>query len=174
MANEAAIRTQQAEQIRIAEDQKRLREAEEKRRLTKELLERSGALPGMREIENGLRGSVRKHVIIEDLNYGQARLVWGNKFKVDKDGFVDYEKSWGIGRGEKDYSYIIAEVNLKDQSLSINGKVVEKDSWQKNGIMQESLAKSYLNPKRINEREEPPSRGSSDSSSGSTPEGCCQ
>ena len=164
LAKEATDRAQQKERERI-------RELEEARRLTKEVLEKSGALPVMREIDKGLEGKVRKHAIV--LNGQRATLAWGSKFMVTVEGGITYESSW-LTRGKMDYSYISAEVNLLSQSVTIGHKEVKKDQWSTNrAVIQDLLAQAYLHPTRVNLRETPPPRSYSSSSSGSSGTECC-
>lgn len=152
------------------ETQERERKERERRRINKEVFEKSGVLSVIKELDNGLDGNVRKHAIVGSLESGSIKLAWGNKFKVDDSGTIDYEKPW-IGRGVKDYSYIAVSVDSRDESIEINEKIVKKDQWQTNRtVVQDLLAQAYRNPHRINDRETPPSNYSS--SGGSNSE-CC-
>lgn len=158
---EMALKAQQ-------EKENKMREKEERRRIVKKVLEESGALSTMREIEKGLEGNVRKHAIVEDLDARTAWLAWGNKFKVDNVE-ITYEKHWGR-RGEKDFSYIRVEVATYDESIKIGLREIKKDEWQTNRkVVQDMLAEEYLHPQRVNEWEPP--KGYSSSSSSNTE--CC-
>lgn len=149
------------------------RKERERRRINKEVLEKSGTLSIIKELDNGLDGNVRKHAIVGSLESGFIQLAWGNKFKVTNRGTIDYEKPW-IGRGVKDYSYIEVAVDSSDESIKINGKMVKKDQWQTNRtVVQDLLAQAYRNPHRMNDRETPPSKYSSSSSGSSTSECSC-
>lgn len=167
---EAAARSR--EQAELAE-QLRLRNIEARRRIHEELLENSGVLPEMREIEKGLEGRVRKHAILVDLDKGIATLVWGNKFTVSQNE-ITYEKGMlELARGLMDYSCVSVKVNLSAQTISMNiwdgGRYndinVSRTEWEGNRLhVRDLLAQAYLHPQRINQREEPPSSYSSSSS----------
>jgi len=162
---EASIKAQR-------DTQERERKERERRRINKEVFEKSGTLSAIKELDNGLYGNVRKHAIIGSIESGSVELAWGNKFKVTDKGTIDYEKPL-IGKGVKDYSYIEVAVDSSDESIEINGRTVKKDQWQTDKtIIKDLLAQAYRNPHRVNDRETPPSRYSSDSS-GSTNTECC-
>lgn len=164
-AAEASIRAEREK----AEWQKKRKEKHEHTDL---VFRSSGVTEQMGKLEKGLEGNVRKHALIKDLDRGVMRLVWGNKFKITDSGEIDYEKPWR-GVGVMDYSYIQAEVGNED-SIVIQCSSVKKNgwSWDKKAI-QDLLAKAYLNPRRVNDRN-PPSRGYSSSSTTGTTECCHQ
>lgn len=156
---------------------------ETKRKANKEILESSGVLSEMREIEKGLEGNVRKHAILIDLDAGTATLVWGNKFRIVND-YIDYEKGF-LSRGQKDYSYIKISIEISNSlgesstSATIysgdswSGEKISRKQWENNKLLVRDLvARAYLHPTRINKRETPPSKYSS-SSSGSSSSECC-
>ena len=157
------------------ETQERERKERERRKINKEIIEKSGALSIMKEIDRGLEGNVRKHAIVGSLESGYIRLAWGNKFKVIDENIIGYERFLGIKyTGIKDYSYIEVVVNSDDESIKINNKIVKKDQWQTNKTaVQDLLAQAYHSPYRVNDREEPPSKSSGYSSSSSSNTECC-
>lgn len=163
---ESTIRAQRETQEREGEER-------ERRRINKEVFEKSGTLSVIKELDNGLDGNVRKHAIVGSLESGVIQLAWGNKFKVTDNGMdIDYEKPW-IGRGVRDYSFIAVLVDSRDESIKINGEIIKKDQWQTNRTaVQDLLAQAYRNPRRVNDRETPPSNYSS--SGGSSSECCSQ
>lgn len=179
-ADRLKIEQEATVKARLQQEQKRQRALEvqeAKRKANKEVFESSGILSNMREIENGLRGNVRKHAMLVDLDAGTITLAWGNKFKTTSEGGITYEKFWEISyTGIMDYSYIKAEVNLGNGSIEVSGehsKEVKKDQWQANKtVTQDLLAQAYLHPKRVNSKEERPSRYSSSGGSSSNSE-CC-
>lgn len=172
----------QAESVRL-EREAADRQAEENRRrdeerareyrIIKEVLNKSGLLEGMRDIESGLDGLVRKHTIVLRPEDGTVKLVWGNKFNVRDDGEISYEGVWLSRYGQMDYSYIEARINTNTESVQIGYDRVAKDQWQSSpATIIDLLAKAYRNPNRVNARETPPSKYTSGSGSSSTPE-CC-
>ena len=114
----------QAEQFRAQQQEQARRE-----RVVKDVLGKSGLLRGVREIEDGLHGLVRKHAVVIRPEEGSVRLVWGNKFVIESNGIINYERGFLSRYGEKDYSYIEALIDPNTESVRVGYKDVKKDEW---------------------------------------------
>lgn len=171
-AAEASAR-QRAE---LERQQKAKRENEERGRFLREtnrrILHESGVIPALSDIERGrLKGTTANHTLIVNPDRGIATLAWGTRFIVE-DGRIGYEKPFlGFGRGEKDYSYIEVCVDPDRRGIKINDRFLSEQEWRNRELVLDWLAKAYLNPRRVNERE-PNYRSESSSSSSGTTE-CC-
>lgn len=155
------------------EEELRNKEKERRRKIVEETLSRSGLLDGMKQLERGLSGQVRRHALMVNLDEGTATLVWGNKFTLTAYGNIAYERSLLSRYGQKEYSYIQARVDTSTESVNIDGNSVAKDRWQTDrAVVIDLLAKAYRNPGRVNDRETPPVNYSSGSSGSSSTE-CC-
>lgn len=173
-----------------AEAEERLRqEGERKAKATEEestrlrhlltLLHESRLIQHMVDLKRDIGGD-RKDIVFE---YEGITLYWGRyhiKQETElvlsghtlKRGHVSYSSFTRV----KDYSYIAARFDLKDESLEINGREIPREKWRSNqNVIIDALADAYLNPRReqFSEREdrERERARSSSSSSGSTE--CC-
>lgn len=170
---DSIVREREAARRQAEEDRRRAEELETRHRIIREVRDKSGLWEGMKELERGLDGLVRKHAIVLNLERGTLTLVWGNKFKVTDEGEVTYERPLLSTLGQREYSFIQAKIDTEIQSVSIGYDSVKKDQWQANRTaMNDLLARAYRNPERVNDREIPPSKYSSGSSGSSITE-CC-
>lgn len=163
----AEAERRKAEKLRALEkkrEEKERKRAERSRKQTVErVLRESGVLHNLEEIRRGrLRGAVRKHALLVDIDNATATLVWGNKFTVEN-GRIDYEKFYGFGRGEKDYSYIKVEIDPDTQTVRIDGRSttgeISNKRWRTSAGKAEiinALAQAYLEPNRASDREAKP------------------
>jgi hypothetical protein len=147
---------QEVESARQLSEAKWKREREEKHNACMKILEESGALLIIKEIDRGLEDKVRKHVIVEDDN--GVKLVWGKSFDISEHGSICAEKGF-LKQKDVDYSYIGVCAFLYDQSVHIYGdnrtehSEVLSEIWQNknNKIhMENLLAKAFLNPHVVN------------------------
>ena len=190
-----AIR-KQAEAVRVAADVERerqmqretserkareARELEERRGLVNRLLEESGVLRELKDIELNLLRGIEKHGIILDIYTPSVTLVWGSRFEIhdneigfghhfwSPEGLLGFLHREMIEDYSLDYTYIRTNLNLETQAIRINeGKEIPKSQWSTNrALVSEELAQAYLHPKR--HTYEKPS-----SDTGTATECCCQ
>jgi len=161
-------------ETREREDRERQR-AEERRQLvrsvTSRVLQESGVLVELGDIESRLLQGVEKHRIIVDLDNANTKLVWGSRLNISPQGVIS-RRPLMLGLAIDpilDYSHIDVSVNVDSESLGINGRTFLATEWRNRPkIIAEALAEAYLNPRRSVEDNRPVQ-----SSGGSNSECCC-
>jgi hypothetical protein len=168
---------------REAEIQQRQRLDNEKRRKeivrnkNWEIMNVSGLMAGVKDIEQSCLQSVKKHDFVYDADKGEMVLVWGNKYSMEgtKIETVPVKLLFFIDAsyGEIDCSSIQCSVNPDSEAITINSKIIEKNLWMNNhDVIDSSIAAAYMNPVRQHFKEEPPSYDSYSSTSTTNSE-CC-
>jgi len=174
-----------AEEARLSEIEAQKREelarqrVEERRQLirnvTNRVLQESGALVELADIESRLLQGVERHRIIVDLDNANARLVWGNRLDISPQGAISRRPFlFGLLGVDPilDYSYINVSVNVDSLSLDINGQTFSPVEWREKPKIVEALAHAYINPKRVTE-DHTPAKYSGGGDSSYSRECCC-
>lgn len=176
VAAEVARKVREAQEIRerIGREE---REAKQRINTTEGLLLASRVLSELEQIENELQSRGIKTALVVNIDnkqMGSAILVWGNRFRISKDGNIGYEKGFlGGGVGVRDCSAITVDINPYRKDIGIRGANSERFSEQElrnePQKISDQIVECYLNPKRYNDDDQPHY-----SSSSSSTECCCQ
>jgi hypothetical protein len=193
LAAEEEARQKQADAVRAVADAERrrqsqredserqtrqAREAEEYhqwvRTTTSMVLQESGVLAELGDIESRLLQGVAKHRILVDLDHANAKLVWGSRFDISPQGAIS-RRPLMLGLSIDpilDYSYIDVSVDVNSKSLGINGRTFSANEWRERPKIAKALADAYLNPGRV-VKDYTPVKSSGSSSGSSNSECCC-
>lgn len=157
---DAEARARQKREQQTREEQIRQTNRENARRL----IDQSGVLGHLEELKQNIRAE-KKDIVI-DLDRATVTLLWG-RYHITSAGKIDYSSYTRL----KNYSQITVVFNLGDESLSINGRKIDGETWKKDKDPTiDALAEAYLNPDRVNTTESADNAPSYSSSSGGE---CC-
>lgn len=139
------------QRLSLLEGERRRKEIAEERRnfviqKTQKILRDNGILDNLIKIENELlSGKVYGHEIFYKPEDCGVFLIWGSGFKYEN-GKV---RTVGDKNGDYNFSMIEARVNPDEETLTICGAEqfkFSKDEYKNNKVVEESLAKAFVNP----------------------------
>lgn len=134
------------------------------RKRARRLIDQSGVIGYLEELKQNIRAE-KKDIVI-DLDKATVTLLWG-RYHINSAGKVDYSSYTRL----KNYSQITVVFNLDDESLSINRRKIDGETWKKDkDPIIDALAGEYLNPDRVNTTESADNAPTYSSSSGGE---CC-
>ncbi len=172
-AREALVRQQElerqnrqqieAQQCHLEYEQAHIEREKFNRARAEQIFRESGALDGLKRIENELlAGHVRKHNIVFDPSGLEITLVWGNRYSIsDNYPCIGYESIGLLFTHQvRDYSSIRIQADIDKNALTIFGAEgirLSHDAWQYQDKVNEVLAQAYINPGRLNDEYHEPS-----------------
>lgn len=140
-------------------------EMQRRRLIAEPIFRQSGVLEQMREIESRYLMGFRRHVVIVNWFMPEATLAWGDTFRINEYGNLDYEKRRSVLEifsrnvlGVKSYRYcgVQIDVNTKDLLFS-HGDRLKGEEWQRDlSLVSDLLATSYINAIKVYENDYSP------------------
>jgi len=145
---------------------------------TDRIMKESGTLNGLCELDSEISkqkhinfyGRVDDHSLVYEPERGRALLVWGYGYQICSWALGGSEESWHFGIGEpfqssvydkdvvasspkeKEYvysfAYIEVHVDVDNKTIQINDCVLENKQWKSKDLVETTLARTFLEPKR--------------------------